>query len=481
MSLKETIALAAAWDVVSAEPTLELLVALQALPATSLRDARLAYVQLMLGRLGDADLTLRLWPDDPLAKAIWLAVLVEQHQFHRVETLAGENLSAAGEARARTLLELAKANLHLYHFGEGAKLARQAAEAARSLGMENLAVVCDLLEEECQTSHHEMFQLGEREERLRQAIVSAPSEEARVMAYMCLVRLTSRQGLYDKALRLTLDVPKALSGRHFVELMLVLNGLDNETDWANLHPWYQGRLHAIKGLLALDPNFILAGPPPTPEFHPRPFAEWATAFGWAHLKKGDPAQALHYFQTSFIPRAEWDLRFVRDLALLELLFQAPELLQEHYNLRPLVEEAGWLLTQRISPQSPILRLIPKAMPYATALLLASPGGAPALLPYAATDLLLVSPKGLTLAGVTHANTRGLVRLLEEETLGMSPNALRTNRHRLGLFLQQFNQPCVVRVSKVLAILRKLSNQTEDPWPWQRAAQSYAREYGLEQF
>lgn len=474
--LSETLVSPAGWEAASARPTLELLAALQALSPSPLRDARLAYAQLMLGRLAEADLTLQPWHHEPLARAVWMAVLIEQHQFQQVETL-GQDLPAGGEARARVLLEMAKAKLHLYRFGEGAGLAQEAARAARSCGLERLAVVCELLAEECQTSQNERFDLAEREAKLRAFAAQAPSQEAQVMAYMCLVRLISRQGLYDKALRYTLDVPRDLNGRHFVELMLVLNGLDNDADWAGLHPWYWGRLHAIKGLLTLDPGFILSGPPPTPEFHPRPFAEWATAFGWAHLKKGNPAEALHYFQASYVPKAEWDLRLVRDLGLLELLFEARQSVLEGYNLGALVTEALWLVRERINPQSVILRLIPQAMPYATALLLATPGGAPALTPHAAPTLLFASPKGLTLAGVTHANTRALVRLLEEDTAGMSPAALRTNRHRLGLFLRQLNQPTPVRATRVLEVLHLLAEHTQDS-SWELAALNYAREYGF---
>lgn len=93
------------------------------------------------------------------------------------------------------------------------------------------------------------------------------------------------------------------------------------------------------------------------------------------------------------------------------------------------------------------------------------------------ELLLASPKGLTLAGVTHGNTSALVKLIEEDTAGMSASALRTNRHRLKVFLQQFNQPCVIRASKVLSVLNLLSRATES-FSWELAAQDYAKAHGF---
>lgn len=482
MPLEDTLASPADWDALCAEPSLELLTRLQALPASPLRQARLAYVQLMLGHLDDADSTLGSL-SHPLAEALRLAIRVERHQFTQVALAAiPEDHS---EARARVLLERSKALFHLARHAEAARLARQALAEAKGAGMTRFAEVCALHAEECRRS------LGERppeepgdedfdplrlEGELREAVTHAPSQEARVMAYMCLVRLISRQGLYDRALRFTLEVPRPLNGQHFVELMLVLNRLDDESDWDRLPPRYRGRLHAIKGLLRLDAELVLAGDPPDPGFHPRPHAEWSLAFGWASLSKGRYPEALGHFQAAFIPRCEWDLRFVRGMGLLELLILEPELVRE-YNPLALLEEVRWLAARRIHPESLIFRLIPRAMPYATALLLAGPGGCPPLERHAAAHLLVASPKGLSIAGVTHPNTTALVRLIEGDTAQMSPGALRTNRHRLKLYLQQFGEPQVVRASRVLAALQRLSGQP-DGARWAASAHTYRLEHGL---
>jgi tetratricopeptide (TPR) repeat protein len=477
MPLEDDLASPTAWDALSAEPSLELLTRLQALPASPLREARLAYVQLMLGHLEEADATLGSLAH-PLAEALRLAIWVERHQFSQVARAAIPEEHP--EARARVLLERSKALFHLARHTEAARLARQALAEAKGARMSRFAEVCALHAEECRRSLEEPggedFDPVRLEGDLREAVTHAPSQEARVMAYMCLVRLIARQGLYDRALRFTLEVPKPLNGQHFVELMLVLNRLDDESDWYRLQPRYRGRLHAIKGLLRLDADLVLAGDPPDPSFHPRPHAEWSLAFGWACLSKGRYEEALAHFQAAFIPRCEWDLRFVRGMGLLELLVLAPHLLPE-YNPPALVGEVRWLATRRIHPESLIFRLIPWAMPYATALLLAGPGGCPPLERHAAAHLLLASPKGLSIAGVTHPNTTALVRLIEGDTAQMSPGALRTNRHRLKLYLQQFGNPQVVRASRVLEALERLSGQPEGA-DWAASAHAYQLEHGL---
>lgn len=485
MSTLESLSSPHQWDALSAEPSLDLLAVLQALPASLLRQARHAYVLLMLGRLNEAQRLLDGAGRHPLLQAVQMAVWVERHRFTQV--LEAAPLSLAGlpemqghEAQARVWLEQSKARFHLCQYPEAWQLARNAANRARELRMSSLNLVCELHAEECRTALEESgLDLSLYEQNLRHQVATAPSQESRVMAYMALVRLLARQGLYDKAMRFTLEVPKLLNGQHFVELMLVLNRLDDESDWRELEPRYQGRLHAIKGLLSLDAAFILSGPPPDPGFHPRPGAEWSIAFGWAKLNRGEYKAALEYFQMAFIPRCEWDIRFVRDMGLLELYMLAPEIMAE-YNLELLIQETQALLIGRISPQSLILRLIPRAMPHATTLLLSLPNPSLALHALAQNQLLLVNPAGLSIAGVTHANTTALVKLLEGDTEGMTPAALRTNRHRLNLFLQQFGQPAVVRGRMVWAAIQHLANSAEEAALWREVRAHYAQAFSYRQ-
>ncbi|MFX5918386.1 hypothetical protein ABTE65_18235, partial [Acinetobacter baumannii] len=123
----------------------------------------------------------------------------------------------------RVLLERSKALFHLARHTEATRLARPALAEAKGARMSRFTEVCTLHAEECRRSLEEPggedFDPVRLEGDLREAVTHAPSQEARVMAYMCLVRLIARQGLYDRALRFTLEVPKPLNGQHFVELM----------------------------------------------------------------------------------------------------------------------------------------------------------------------------------------------------------------------------------------------------------------------
>lgn len=485
MSTLERLSSPHQWDALSAEPDLDLLARLQSLPASPLREARLAYVLLMHGRLDEAQKLLDGAGQHPLLQAVQMAIWVEQHRFAHVLEVAPCDLESLSnplrlEAQARVWLEQSKARFHLCQYREAWRLAGQAAQQAHGLGMLSLMQVCELHAEECRTALDETgLELSRYEQALRWQVRTAFSQESRVMAYMALVRLLLRQGLYDKAMRFTLEVPRPLNGQHFVELMLVVNKLDDESDWGRLEPRYQGRLRAIKGLLNLDAAFILSGPSPDLSFHPRPGAEWNIAFGWAMLSRGEYRAALEHFQTAFVPRCEWDLRFVRDMGLVELCVLAPEVMAE-YELEPLIQETQALLIGRISPQSLILRLIPRGMPHATALLLMLPNPCVALHESAQNQLLLVNPAGLTIAGVTHANTSALVKLLEGDTEGMTPSALRTNRHRLNLFLQQFGQPAVVHGRVVWAAIQRLANSAEDAALWREVRARYARAFSYAQ-
>ncbi len=484
MNLLESISIPSEWDALSAEPSLELLAKLQNLETSPLRDARLAYLFLMLGRIEDAKAIVQTTVF-PLTQAVEMAIWVEQHRFQRVlsaplQALDGLSQALGAETQARVLLEQSKAQFHLCQHREAWRLARQAEHLARGCKMESLALVCALHAEECHISFDETdLHLSDREADLREWVGAAPSQESRVMAYMALVRLLSRQGLYDKAMRFTLEVPKPLNGQYFVELMLVLNNLDDLSDWHKLYPRYQGRMHAVKGLLQVDADFVLAGPPPDSTFHPRPRSEWNLAFAWAHLSKGNYSEALEYLQATFVPRCEWDIRFIRDLALIELFILAPELMGE-YHLEQLLHEALGLLQERISPQSLIIRLLPRVMPYATALLLTLPQIPAFVSESVSSQLLLATPKGLIISGVTHANTTALVKLLEGDTAQMSPSALRTNRHRLKLFLQQFNQPTVVRGSLLWSALQSLCSSAEDPQLWQEVSLRFAHQFSFAQ-
>lgn len=483
------------WDAVSAKPEHfpVLLSELQAQEPSPLQGARLAQLFLLKGEVSLAAGVLQRPLDHPLIRATRINLLDVQQRFQ--EMLAFEPRLPASdtplvlEAKARTYLHLAKAHIYLHQYLQALNLLEKAQQAAQDCGMSHYLALCQLLQDECLSSHSEEGSPQERELFLRDFIEHAPSEESRLEAHMRLIRLLYRQGNYPKSLRMALEVPRELHGQGFVELGLILNNLDDQTDWSKIADSAQlGRLRTVKGMLSLDPEFILDSPQPTQSnLHPRPMAEWHVGFGWAYMQQGQFAKALEHFQSSFIHRSEWDLRLLRNMCLLELLFQAPELL-ESLNLAALLEEAQWLLQERLHPQAVALQLLPRATPYATALLLAlsevgQEVGQSELQATASQTLALVSPKGIELRGVLHTEAQSMVRLIEETTGDepkMNPGAVRSARMRLKLLLQQHGNPTLVRLSKVAEVLERIAlGAQEDARPdWLARLRSYRERYGF---
>ena len=482
------------WDAVSAKPEHfpALLSELQAQEPSPLQGARLAQLFLLKGEVSLAAEVLQRPLDHPLIRATRINLLDVQQRFQ--EMLAFEPRLPAWdtplvlEAKARTYLHLAKAHIYLHQYLQALSLLEQAQQAAQACGMTHYLALCQLLQDECLSSHSEEGSPQERELFLRDFIERAPSEESRLEALMRLIRLLYRQGNYPKSLRMALEVPRELHGQGFVELGLILNNLDDQTDWSKIADSAQlGRLRTVKGMLSLDPGFILDSPEPTQSnLHPRPMAEWHVGFGWAYLRQGQLARALEHFQSSFIHRSEWDLRLLRNMCLLELLFLAPELLESH-NLAALLEEAQWLLQERLYPQAVAVQLLPRATPYATALLLAlTEADQSNMSDFRATasqSLALVSPKGIEVRGILHTEAQSMIRLIEETTEDepkMSPGAVRSARMRLKLLLQQHGNPTLVRLSKVAKVLEQISLGAEQDTPpaWQARLQGYREHYGL---
>ena len=459
------------WDAVSASsahfPALQ--AELEAQPPSALRNARLAQILLYRGEVDPAAEVLRRPYSHPLVRATRIHLLDIQQRFQEMlafdPQLTGSDDPLELEARARIYLHLARAHIYLHEYARALKLLEESSRASQACGMAHHLILCQLLEDECRSSHAEEGSPQAREQFLREFIARAPSEESRLEAHMRLIRLLYRQGLYQKSLRAALEVPRGLHGQGFVELVLVLNQLDDATDWSQISdPTQLGRLRAVKGMLTLDPDFILASPPPRAcNLHPRPMAEWHVGFGWAHLKRGNHPQALEHFQSSFIHRSEWDLRLMRNLCLLELLFEAAPLLRG-YNLCALVEETRCLLLERLHPQSLPLPILPLAAPQATVLMLALPETpAPELEAVARHRLAIVSPRGIEIRGVLHPEAQSMVRLIEETTQlepRMNAGAVRSARLRLRLLLQGHGDPPLVRASRVAQVFGLIAEQAE---------------------
>ncbi len=455
---------------------------------SALRNARLAQLFLLKGEVGPAAEVLRRPYDHPLIRATRINLLDVQQRFQEMLSFdlrvpdVREPLTL--EAQARTWAHMAKAHMYLHEYTRALGFLEDAQRAARACGMAHYLELCALLEDECRSSHAETGALGTRERFLREFMAAAPSEESRLEAHMRLIRLVYRQGHYQKALRIALEVPRELHGQGFVELVLVLNKLDDQTDWSKItDPAQLGRLRAVKGMLTLDPEFILDSPPPSAcNLHPRPMAEWHVGFGWAQLKRGQFQRALEHFQSSFIHRSEWDLRLLRNMCLLELMFEAPELLVGH-DLPALVEETRWLLHERLHPQAIAHRILPRATPYATTLMLGLSNDGLELQDAARQTLALVSPNGIEIRGVLHLEAQSMVRIVEETTdqePRMTAGAVRSARLRLKLLLQGHDDPLIVRTSRVAAMLERLCREADETARpgWRSRLEAYRQKHGL---
>lgn len=478
------------WDALSAKtehyPVLQ--AELQAQEPSGLRNARLAQLFLLKGEVGKATEVLRRPFDHPLIRATRIHLLDVQQRFQELLAfdlrLPRSTDPLVFEAQARANAHLAKALISLYQYTQALDLLEQAQEAAQACGMTHYLALCQLLQDECRSAAEESSPQT-REQFLREFIASATSEECRLEAHMRLIRLRYRQGHYQQSLRMAFEVPRELHGQGFVEIGLILNNLDDQTDWSKITDTAQlGRLRTIKGLLSLDPEFVLESPPPGPcNLHPRPMAEWYVGFGWASLKRGRYERALEYFQSSFIHRSEWDLRLFRNLCLLELLFDAPELLKGH-NLVALVEETRWLFRERLHPGAPTQHLLPRATPYATSLMLALGDlDAPELADAARQALAMVSPRGIEIRGVLHTEAQSMARIIEETTdrePRMHVGAVRSARMRLKFLLQAHGNPLLVRTSKIASALERICAQGMDGVhsDWPRALEVYRKNYDL---
>ena len=426
--------------------------------------------------------------DHPLIRATRINLLDVQQRF---QEMLGFNLRLPDardpltlEAQARTWAHMAKAHMYLHEYTRALGFLEDAQRAARACGMAHYLELCALLEEECRSSHAETGALETRERFLREFMAAAPSEESRLEAHMRLIRLVYRQGHYQKALRIALEVPRELHGQGFVELVLVLNKLDESDRLEQDHRPGATRALAGRQRHADARPGIHLGQSAADGLQPAPSPDGGMARGFrlGAAERGQFQRALEHFRSSFIHRSEWDLRLLRNMCLLELVFEAPELLAGH-DLPALVEETRWLLDERLHPQAIAHRILPRATPYASTLMLGLSDVEIELRAAARQTLALVGFNGIEIRGVLHMEAQSMVRIVEETTdqePRMNAGAVRSARLRLKLLLQGHDDPLIVRTSKVAAMLERLcqeADETERPRLRSRL-EAYRQKHGL---
>ena len=463
-----------------------LLAALERVPRTPLVAARLAQLHLRAGRKDFAVQALEGQGQDVFVEATRLNILAAWGDYDavlaRAKTL--QLVGAAGplvsETRARVLYAVAFAWWGLRRYRRAQRVAARAATHAQMNGMPRFAAVCRVLCADCTALHNEQTP-GERERELRGLLERAPSHETWTEAYINLLQLMYRQGRYDEAWRLGLALPGARLGRHFLEATSIASGGPRKGPWeAASSTLSDGRLRALDGLMRLDAAFILAGPSPASSgLSERHLAEWRLAFGWAHLRQGAYERALNHFLSAFAPRAEWDLRLMRDAGLLELFTLSPHLVEAHCNALAAAEEAGWLLRERVAPNSALLARLPGAAPRAVSILAAAPGAVPDVLDE--QSVTLISPRGLRIGGVTRTAASTMLHLIAPD--GRRPQAssgaVRAARARLKRALHACGDATLVtawEIARSLAALADLAGEDRDAWT--AAARRYTQRHGL---
>jgi hypothetical protein len=460
-NFEHLMASAKAWDEVLARRDCKaaLLKELEGLPESSLKAARVAQVHLVNGRSDFALQALARAKSNDLVWAARLAIYAARNEYAKI--LGLEIVQASGEARTRSLLARACALWSEHRLTEASQTAREAMCEALSLGMMHFANVCERLIEDCQALQLEVLP-AVREQELRHALDRSVAAEEQLETRIDLTQLMYRQGRYDESMRLSQEIPVGRRGRFFQDISLIVNGRGDSVNWKTLEGGLDyGRLHAVYGLMRLDPTFVLAGPEPRDEdpLTPRHVAEWLLAFAWAAMRTGDHQRAMRYLEQSFVYRTEWDLRLMRALIWLELFVRLPALMLSRCNVPAMLHDAQRLLHHYVAPDSVLVQSLTKAVPLAVALLVATEDGCEVLEARARADLVVLSARGLTVNGMTRTRADALVRVAsgtELERPALTKPAIRSARYRLKQILIAHNQPLVVHEEAVHRALRLIS-------------------------
>ncbi len=489
LKLHQAITIPHEWDALLAsrgcDPGLK--VELELLSASPLKAVRLAQAYLVTGQSDFALQTLSRGGCDPLVNATRLAIHAARYEYAPIlAQVHFEEIAPTGsEARARSLYALAFALWGEYRLQEAMCVARAATLEARACGMSHFADTCERLYDDSEALRLEINP-GVREHDLRR-LLTLKTEEEQIETRINLMQLMYRQGRYDESMRLSEDIPIGRQGRVFGSMSLIANDCGNQVQWNTLADGLNfGRLHAMKGLMKLDANFILAGPEPQirAPLTTRHIAEWHLAFGWATMRQGNFERAASYLEVPFIPRTEWDLRLTRATIWLEMLVAAPDFAFERCNAPAMLEDALRLLRDFVAPNSILVRSMPRAAPLAVALLTASPGGCVALKGMARSELVVLNARGLTVNGLTRTQADSQMRVANGEKLestGLTAQAIRSARYRLRKMLHLQGQPCIVKATDVLAALERIMVHSPEEHRniWIQSVQRYRRTHALE--
>jgi tetratricopeptide (TPR) repeat protein len=481
----------------------KLIARLETLPKdTPERDSRLAQLHLLLGRHDRAAQILETAPDTPLAFAMRLMVLSTRYDFEAVIEQAQkidhtDDTPLGREARARSLLALAIAHHGQAAFGRALEALQQAFLLPGALPGFTERVWA--LREQCHTLAGERHPL-EQEQEFRTLLDRTSGLEARYHIEELLLRLLEKTGRYAEAAEIALHLPDDRLSHAHRDLLRVAAGTLEGSEWLereqSLAP-HLGAMNAMRALHALDADAITGGLAPPlrvesagapagdaiPGVDGRSFALWNLALAWAFVDLGQVNRALEWLQNAFVPRSEWDARFLKNLTLIEAFVLEPNTLEAYYNVVAVIRETRWLVEERLSPAFPLLPLASHLAPHAVALLLVGPDGCPSLEPHARTALAVLSTQGLRFSDVHYRPQISAIKLLlapDGQPRGMSPGMIRKTRHYLKSLFEARGNPGLVRADRVYRALERIlesSERGEDRRTWREAYQQYRAGYG----
>jgi tetratricopeptide (TPR) repeat protein len=468
----------------------KLIARLETLPKdTPERDSRLAQLHLLLGRHDRAAQILETASNTPLAFAMRLMVLSTRYDFDQViaqaQNIAPHDDTPLGrEAQARALLAVAIAYHGQAAFGRALECLHQAMLLPGALPGFTERVWA--LREQCHTLAGERHPL-EQEKEFRALLERTSGLEARYHIEELLLRLLEKTGRYNEAAEVALGLPKDRLSRVRRDLLRVAAGTLEDSLWVARERSLVSHLgaDAIIGGLAPPLRVENAGAPTgeaIPGVDGRSFALWNLALAWAFVHLGQVGRSLEWLQNAFVPRSEWDARFLKNLVLIEAFVLEPDTLEAYYNITAVIRETQWLLEERLSSSFPFVPLAPRLAPHAVALLLASPDGCPSLEPPAKAALAILSAHGLRFSDLHYLPQISAVKLLlapNGQPRGMSPGMVRKTRHYVKNLFESRGHPALVRADRVYRALERIESteRGDDRHAWRAAYQQYRDQYG----
>lgn len=470
-------------------------------PGTPELESRLAQLHLLLGRHDRAAHTLETAPRTPLAFAMQLMVLATRYDFEAVIELAPQidhrdDTPLGREARARALLAVAIAHHGRAAYPRALECLQQAFLLPGALPGFTERVWA--LREQCHTLSGERHPM-EQEHEFRALLSRTSGLEARYHIEELLLRLLEKTGRYAEAAEIAATLPDDRLSHAHRDLLRVATGTLERSVWLkherNLVP-HLGALNAVRALGNLDAKGIIEGlaPPvrvqntslPTGDAIPgvdaRSFAMWNLALAWAFVHRAEVARALEWLQNAFVPRSEWDARFLKNLVLIEGFILEPDRLEAYYNTAAIIRETRWLIEERLSSSFVFLPLAPRLAPHAVALLLTSPEGCPSLEAHARPALGVISSRGLQFSDLLYLPQISAVKLLlapNGKPRGMSPGAVRQTRLYLRRLLEARGNPALVYANRVYRAIERIesSERGDDRRAWHESYLQYRNRYG----